>query len=142
VNCPHCQKELPEGQGAACCPFCGKESLPEPAVGEPLLPSVKFRAQLFFTALLLPPALTMIWAAVVRLVLRDGAVNEGVSPMVGFFGAVAGGLVCGVLLGLKAGRTVPTRIICSMVFAPIFFVVCIVLCWFGCSTGGYQLSFH
>jgi hypothetical protein len=139
MNCPHCQKEMPEEPGAVRCPFCGKDlaSLPEDSVGVPA--PVKFKGRLFFAALLLPPFLTLISAAIMRLLISPGQVNEAITPTIGLLGAMAGGVTCGVLLGIKAGGNIPARFILSLFFAAMMIIVCVMLCLFGCGLGGYDM---
>ena len=104
MNCPHCQKEMPEDHGAAYCPLCGKDLSSEPADLARTLPPVKFNSLLFFAALLLPPLLTLLSAAAMRYLVSASPVNEGVSVVVGLLSGVIGGAVCGVLVGLKTSR--------------------------------------
>jgi len=139
MNCQHCQKELPENYGAVYCPFCGKDlALDNPgALHE--LPPVRFNGLLFLSALLLPPLLTLLSAALMRFVFLTKPTNEGISPCVALVGGCIGGVICGVLLGMKAGRNLPAKISLSILFSAIMMIVCVALCFFGCGIGGYQM---
>jgi len=71
-----------------------------------------------------------------------GKPNEQVSPIFGFFGGATAGIACGIMLALRIGKNVGTRIVLGIVFSAIFAVVCIMLSFFGCMMGGYQLNLH
>jgi hypothetical protein len=140
MNCPHCQKELPQDYGAVDCPFCGRNPSPEIIHGashaaKPLAP-IKFHAVAFFLTLLAPPILTMLTAWLVH------QQNESYSVAIGFFGGGAAGIACGIMLGLRLGKTLPTRIVLSLLLMAVMAVVCILLCFVGCNFGGYQMRFN
>jgi len=141
MNCPHCQKELPENYGARWCPFCGKD-LPASAtyaVEAPpsaSLKPVKINWLIFISALLIPPMLTMLSA------LLTGSRNDPVSPVVGLCGGVAAGIYCGVVLGLRFGETSLGRIVCGVLLSMPMVIVCVMLCFFGCTIGGYQIRLN
>jgi len=138
MNCPHCQKELPENHSAEGCPFCGQNAPPQKIdsvdPGEKLLAPVKFRVVVFFLVLLGPPVLTMISALLIH------AQNQSGSVVIGFFGGGATGIACGIMLGLRLGRTLPARVALCLLFAAVMTFVCIMLCFIGCSLGGYQIK--
>jgi hypothetical protein len=136
--CPHCQKEMPHDHGAVYCPLCGKDLASKSGLGREPSP-VKFNARLFFCALLLPSILTLISAAIMRSLFSGTVVNEGVSPMVGLAGGALGGVICGILLGRKTSTGLLERIFGSLIFSAVMIVVCVMLCWFGCNLGGYEL---
>lgn len=140
MNCPHCQKILPENYPAEFCLFCGKDLSPikiQDANAEATsLAPVKFNAAIFFLILLGPPVLTALTAWLVH------TPNESYSAAIGFFGGGAAGIVCGILIGLRLGRTIGARIGLCLLFSVIMVVVCITLCCFGCTLGGYQMQFH
>lgn len=71
-----------------------------------------------------------------------GSDNESVTPMIGFYGGALGGVACGILLGLKIGKTPRARLGLSILFAALMPFVCITLCMIGCTFGGYRLEFH
>lgn len=135
MNCPHCQKELPEGQPLEWCPFCGRDLAPSEAdASQHLLPPVKTNWWAFFFALI-APVLLSIFAVLL------GANSGNTSPMIAFFGGGAAGVVCGVLLGRQLGRTVVTRFLLGVLFTLIMMVVCIGMSCFGCLASGFQLRF-
>jgi hypothetical protein len=53
MNCPHCQKILPDDYPAEFCPFCGKDLSPAEQPGTKIettyLSPVKFPAAIFFS---------------------------------------------------------------------------------------------
>src|ERR1700722_7163021 len=128
MNCPHCQKELPENFGARWCPFCGKElpasatyAVSWPPTSAPLRP-FRFNWLIFFGVLLAPALVTMLTASTV------GGRNEQVSPVVALFGGGAAGIICGVLLGLRLGKTVPARLVLGILLAVVMAFLCFMLC--------------
>jgi hypothetical protein len=127
MTCPRCQKELPEDQKGKRCPFCGSSG-------------ILFHGFIFLCALLLPPLLTLLSAATLRLKLPH-PVNENVSPVIGLIGGGVGGIVCGVLLACRATKSIPLRLALSIVLSGLMIVVCVMLCLFGCSVGGYRMRF-
>jgi len=136
MNCPRCQKQLPDNYAADWCPFCGSDLPPsEPDSAQPQLPSVKTRWPIFFGVLLAPVVLTIF---AVLLGTKDG----DAPPAVASFAGGAAGIVCGVILGRRLGKTTPMRIFLGVLFAVIMMVVCIGMSCFGCLTSGYRLNFH
>ena len=136
MNCPHCNEALAPDYSAAWCPFCGKNLALEPA---PPRPPGKFRRALFFCALLGPALLTLFSAAAMRFTLAHPQ-NEGISPIVVLVAGPIGGVICGVLLAFQS-RNLLARIILSIVWSAIMIIVCVVLGFFGCGIGGYQMRF-
>src|SRR5580765_6010530 len=120
MNCPHCQKLLPDNYTASYCPHCGGEvqqpTSPTPPGSPPLKP-VKIKWPIFFVVLLAPPVLTSMVAFVGK-----GQSNESVSPIIALFGGGAAGVVYGILLALRIGRTVPIRVLLAILFAGILAV--------------------
>jgi hypothetical protein len=78
-----------------------------------------------------PPVLTLLAALLIQ------------SPMTAticIYGGLAGGIVCGIMLGLKADLTWPFRFLLCLLFAAVMSVACISLCFVGCSLGSiYKL---
>ena len=121
MTCPQCHKELPEDQKGKRCPFCG-------------LLAMRFNWPLFLCGLLLPPILTLI--AAVPAIAR---MTEDVSPMVGVLGSVGGGIICGVAYAFGSTDSVPGRVILGVFASGVMFVVCLMLCLFGCAIGNLAL---
>lgn len=138
MNCPHCHNVLPEKYGATYCPFCGiglpSDQLAEATGVFPLSP-VKIRWWLFFGALLAPPLLTFLTA----FILREQT-SEDTAPLVAVLGAAAGGITCGVMLGLRFGNSVPLRVGLGFLFSCLMVVVCFTLSFCGCMVGGYKFK--
>lgn len=136
MNCPHCQTELPENFATAWCPSCGK-NLPARANDDikPTLPPVKINWLIFFAVLLAPALLTTLTASSIQ------TLNESVSPTIALLGGSAAGIVCGVLLGLRLGKTALARTGLGILFSVVMVIVCVMLCLFGCNLGGYHMRF-
>lgn len=140
MNCPHCQKELPDNYGARWCPFCGKDLPASATYAVEMPPSaaslkpVKINWLIFISALLVPPLLTMLTA------LSTAGRNSEllVPPFVGVCGGVTAGIYCGVVLGLRLGQTLSGRIIGGALLSVPMVIVCVMLCFFGCTIGGYK----
>jgi hypothetical protein len=143
MNCPHCQKTLPENYTASYCPHCGGGMQAAEAVFIPPSPSPsprpprKIRLSIFFSVLLAPPLLTMLSAFVSR-----GQWNEQTSPAIAVWGGAAAGIACGVMLAFRLGKHIAARIILSILLSAVFGVVCIMLSFGGCMVAGYRWSFR
>jgi hypothetical protein len=136
MNCPHCQKVLPEQLAEGRCPHCGGTVPPEAAPGPPVsLAPVKIRWLVFFCVLLTPPVMTLISA-----VLGKGQAGESASPAIGFFGGAAAGIACGVMLAFRFGRSISARVLLGLFCSAAMAVVCIMLSLFGCEAGGYHFD--
>jgi hypothetical protein len=136
MNCPHCQKPLPENYTANFCPHCGGIIRPEPLIsGDPELAPIKTNWLVFFGVMLAPALITLLIALV-------GKPREQVSPFTAFFGGAAAGITCGIMLALRIGKNAGARIVLGFVFAVVFAVVCIMLSFFGCMIGGYNLRIN
>ncbi len=135
MNCPFCKQVIPENHADGVCPHCGHDLPPANpgATTEP--PPFKIKWLWFWLALIAPPVLSALSAALTR-----HTSNGGLPVAVGLFGGGIGGLVCGVVIGIKLGKTTPARVVLSLIFAGIMAVVSIMLCFFGCSMGGYQMD--
>ncbi len=140
MNCPHCNKLLPEKNSATHCPFCGTvlpPEVPANAKSPALLAPVRIRWPIFFVVLLSPPLLTLLASFLGR-----GHFNEGVSPLIALFGGVAAGISCGIMLALRYGKDMRSRIALGLLFSCLIAVVCIMLSFGGCMIGGYQIQMH
>lgn len=126
ANCPRCGNALPTSKMA---PLDGRRP-------------VRFCWRLFLAGMLLPSFVTLLSAAAMRLWFLPKAINEGFSPIVAILTSGIGGIVCGALLGFYAGGTVGARVGISIVMSAIMIVVCLVLSFFGCGIGGYQMRLN
>jgi hypothetical protein len=139
MTCPHCHENLPADYASPWCPYCGKNlATPTALPGKTVSAGRKFKVRLFVGALLLPPSLTLLSAAVMRFILSPNSDNENISPFIGLVGGVGGGIICGVLLG-SLFRHPGLRVIFSFLLSLIMIGLGITLCCFGCTLGGYQL---
>lgn len=94
-----------------------------------------FNWLLFLAVMLSPVVLTM-------LTVRLGDKSGDAAPAVAFFGGGAAGIVCGILLGRRLGKTMPLKVLLSLVFTFVMAVVCIGMSCGGCLVSEYQLNFH
>jgi hypothetical protein len=86
--------------------------------------------RVFLCALLVPPILTLISA------LPEISRTAGdVSIIVGLLGSVVGGIVCGAMLAFVNADSAPGRVVLSILLSGVMFVVCLMLCFFGCAIG-------
>lgn len=140
MNCPHCQKVLPEKYGATYCLFCGMD-LPEgesvSTIKAPLLVPVRIRWLLFFCVLVAPALLTLFLSFLGR-----SHTSDSLSAFVACFGGIAAGIACGIMLALRVGRTVAGRFGFGVLFSCVFVVICVTLNFFGCMAGVYQFRFN
>jgi hypothetical protein len=140
MNCPHCNQPVPENNIARECSSCGRE-LPLAAAESPgQLPPVKIKWLWFWIALMAPPVLTLASAYFMRVAGPGSASNESLSPAIALLGGGAGGLTCGILLGLRLGKTSAARAGIAVLLAGVMIVVSVMLCFFGCSLGGYHFD--
>lgn len=126
IKCPGCGEQVqfvyhPEGQDS--CPNCGGPPPTQP-------PSGKFN-WLLFLGVLLAPAMLSLGGAIGKI---DGLAVG--TPLVG--GAIAG-LLCGIYLARRVGRTSASRLWLGFLFVGVFACVSFMLSFFGCLLGGYQL---
>ena len=131
---------LPENHVAGICPHCGHDlpsTNPAPP-GEP--PPLKIKWLWFWIALIAPPVLTALSALLARQAAPEHASNESLSPAVALIGGGLGGIVCGIVIGTRLGKTTAARVGLSLLFSGIMVVVSIMLCFFGCTLGGYQMD--
>jgi len=87
-------------------------------------------------AVLLAPAL--LTALSVLLFAREG----DTAPVIAVFGGGLAGIISGIMLGRHFGKTLPVRIVLSILFALILGVVCITMSCCGCMASGYQFNIH
>jgi hypothetical protein len=126
MNCPLCQKALPEKYQASYCPYCGASVPPEESPEEPVLAPIKTNWWIFFAVLLASPTLTL---------LTSVSKDEYFPALIAIYGSMAGGAACGIILALRVGRTVAVRIILGIFFSVVFAGVCFFLSFIGCMVG-------
>ncbi|MCC6233813.1 MAG: hypothetical protein IT580_14280 [Verrucomicrobiales bacterium] len=107
------------------------QPLPEIPVASPW---GRFHWTVLGAALLGPPVLTTLAAMLDR--------NGAAAPAMMFLGSAAGGLVAGVMLGCRFGRSAPTKVVLSLLLVGVSTVAVVCLSGFGCAVGGYQLNIH
>lgn len=87
----------------------------------------------FLAALFGPPLLTSLAA----MMDHRGAA----APALMFLGGAAGGVVAGIMLGCRFGKTPPAKVGLSVLLAGVTVVAVIAMCGFGCALGNYRLDF-
>jgi uncharacterized membrane protein YfcA len=87
----------------------------------------------FFAVMFAPTLATIL---LVQTGLKDPP------PVVGLFGGCTAGIICGVMLGRRLGRTRERRLLLCFLFAFMMGAVCIVMNCFGCLASGYKLDFR
>ena len=85
----------------------------------------------FFAALLAPAAITFFSAL---------SGNKDAPVVWAFVGSGLGGIVCGVLLGRRFGKTTVAQVLLGILFTFIFAFVCFVMSFFGCMAGGFKVD--
>ena len=136
MNCPHCQKEFPEDYGAVLCPFCGQNlsaNLSPPLPANPSLPPAPMNWWIFF-AILLAPAVLALLGSLVKV--------EALSVASPLFGGPIAGIICGIRLARRVGRTTQTRIGLGFLFVVLLGFLSFALGFTGCMVGGFKMNFH
>jgi hypothetical protein len=121
MNCPHCQKELPDGHSGDRCPACGNRLAPESSGGEPLAQTSPINLPLFFALLFAPSACSFI------------AVALGVLPLGVLFatlGSLVDGVICTCMLSkiieVSGGRRVALLFFMGIMISGLcFFLSCV-----------------
>ena len=88
---------------------------------------------LFFAILLLPAVLALI-SSLLKL--------ESLSVAAPLFGGPIAGIICGILLARRIGRTTATRIGLGFSFIALFAFLSFVLGFVGCTVGGFTINMH
>jgi len=101
---------------------------PPPGLPRPKLNWLVLLAQLFIPTIATIIAVQMHWG--------DGA------AFIALFGGIGSGLIAGIMLGLRIGRTTGTRVTWCCVFTVVIGAACIGMNCFGCLASGYKLDFR
>ena len=96
-------------------------------------PPPKFHWFLFLAVIIVPTIITII---AVQLGLRD------LAPASAGLGGGASGLVGGILLGRRLGRTEAAQWGLGVLFVAVLSVACITMNCCGCLASGYKLDFR
>jgi len=99
----------------------------------PEIPRSKLNWLVLLAQLFIPTIATVI---VVQFHGVDAA------PFMAFFGGIGSGLVAGIMLGLRIGRTTGTRVALSCVFTVVLGAACVGMNCFSCLASGYKLDFR
>ena len=112
-----------------------KETQATPDMTNPLTSTPRFNWPIFCCVLLSPPLLTIF---AVRFLSK----SSDASLYVVLIGGGIAGIISGVMLGQRGGKTRAARIVGSILLALVMIVVCISMSCFGCLVGGYHLNIH
>lgn len=104
-----------------------------PSVPVPFDSKPRINWFLFLLVLLAPALFTVLGAR---------SKSDGLAIGSALFGSLAAGIVCGVWVGLRFGRTTVWRFALGIVFTFVLGVLSLVLACFGCSLGGFNLNIH
>jgi hypothetical protein len=136
MNCPHCQKELPQNYSTAFCPFCGETigAKADALASSEISPRKRFFWGWLFLVLAAPAIVDFLLVAIFSNF--DQAANLmvlvalGGSPVAGLVGAIL--LVRWQTNGDDSKSTDATKVI---LFAVLFSVISFALCFAGCAAG-------
>ena len=131
MNCPHCQKDLPENYGAAWCPFCGKDL----SVPETNLPAFESRWVSWpkFFIILFAPAIGCFLALAIDI--------GGLAVLLGLFGSLVSGLICARMIMENVNLTGFKRGLAHFGLAILLCGTAWFLCFLGC-TSSAAISNH
>jgi hypothetical protein len=128
MNCPHCQRELPEKYGTGWCPFCGHDlpsnqidtlqSPPRPVIEPNHINWPKFFLILF------APAVGCFLALIVDI--------GGLAVLFGPFGGSISGLVCAHMIMEAVNFTGSKRTMIHFGLAILLCALSFFLCFVGC----------
>jgi hypothetical protein len=136
MKCPTCQQELPTGHSGPDCPRCGAAIQSPPTLDVVVqAPGLKLNLLVFYMILFAPVLLTIV---AVQLMPK----SSDTAPVVAFIFGTASGVLCGILLGRRFGKSLESRIGLGILFSLIMVVVCVGMSCFGCLASGYQLDFR
>jgi len=108
------------------------EQIP-PTIPPPIPAKAKMHWGLFLVALFLPTIITVLSA---RLKAQDIASGAAV------IGGGISGIVCGILLALRVGKTPEARVGLGIGFALVLTIACVTMNCAGCLASGYKMDFR
>src|ERR1022692_1417801 len=120
MNCPHCQKELPDNLLASICPHC-RQALPTPIFQSAWVDWKKIILLSF------APAMLCLLSMIMRLQI--------ISVLVGIFGSLGGGLFSARLLMAGFNLTGVKRNLVHFLAAIILSGLNCSFCFLGCTSG-------
>ncbi len=126
TTCPACGREIEGTQDVISnCPGCGAS----------LAGTTTHRINwwIFFAALLTPPILTLL-ASLAKI--------EAAATGIPFLGGGIAGLICGIMLGRRIGKSTTARVLLSILFVAVLGSLTFFLSFMGCMAGGFQMNFH
>jgi hypothetical protein len=127
MNCPHCQKELPENHGAVYCLFCGRDLVPEETgILPPIFESNRFHWPKFCMVLFTPA---------VGCFLSLAMDVSGLALIFGLVGSVASGLICARMIMGSLHLAGSKRFLVHFVLAMLLCGLAWLLCFLGCAGG-------
>ena len=104
-----------------------------PEIADSPSPPRRLKWYLFLTAIFLP---TVATALAVQMNGKD------LAPAVAVLGGGLSGIVGGILLASRFGRTTGSRLAMGFGLAFVLSVACVTMNCFGCLASGYKLNFH
>jgi hypothetical protein len=134
MNCPHCQKELPQNYSAAFCPFCGEaiEAKGEAPASSENPPRKRFFWGWWFLVVAIPAIVNFLLTAIFSN--SDQAANLMV--LATFGGSPVAGLVSAILMVRWERNDYGSASITKVILVSILFsVISFGLCFVGCAAG-------
>jgi hypothetical protein len=126
MNCPHCQKELPENYGANWCSFCGKDLATDKIFPKDKSGIQRLPTKGFFISLL-APAIVSFTALLLHV--------EFIAAFAGIFGILVSGFVCAILYVRSLNPTGFKRAFLNLFFIAAFCFLSFALSGLGCVAG-------
>jgi hypothetical protein len=131
MNCPHCQKELPENYSSTDCPYCGENMTGNAEAGSSQnTPTRRFPWFWFFLVLAAPAILNFVLASFAANSIEVANVILGLT----FAGSPAAGIAGAILFGRWKRDSSNSRIN-VVALAVLLSVLSFGLCFVGCAAG-------
>jgi hypothetical protein len=129
MNCPHCQRELPENHGAAWCPYCGKDLADAFVSSSGNIPKRRF-PWLVFAIVMSAPAMADF---ILVNFISDSLDTLGTMMLISFVGSTISGIACGIILARWKGASGFRLFSQAIGFAFLMAIVSFGLCCLGCT---------